>query len=59
MKDPIELHDDTILILYAKDNKAPIFCVYDAKKFTITLQGPKINMLMVLDPEKRILGEIG
>jgi adenine phosphoribosyltransferase len=55
--DTIEIHEDSILILYSI-GKSPIFAVFDAKKATITLQGPKINMLIVLDPEKRILGEI-
>jgi hypothetical protein len=58
MKEPIEVHEDTILILYPI-GKPPIFAVFDSKKATITLQGPKVNMLVVLDPEKRILGEIG
>lgn len=58
MKDPIELREDTILILYPQ-NKPPVFIVFDAKKATITIQGPKVNTLLVLDPEKRILGEIG
>jgi hypothetical protein len=57
MKEPLELHEDSILILYPI-SKPPIFAVFDAKKATITLQGPKVNMLVVLDPEKRILGDV-